>query len=172
VQSKREHRIIGIGGASTSGKSTLAESIETFFAGRNPVTLHQDEFCFPEEQLPRINGRLDWERPEAVDFDKTIRTVEDARKQTGFIIHEGYMAFCSKELNELYTHCIFLEIDKETFLQRKKKDTRWGDEPDWYVEHIWESYLLYGQPPDKLDKLLVIKSINPIELRRIISFLD
>ena len=41
---------------------------------------------------------------------------------------------------------IFLEISKRLFIERKREDLRWGLEPDWYIEHIWEAYLRYGRP--------------------------
>ena len=37
------------------------------------------------------------------------------------------------------------DIPKELFLKRKALDKRWGEFPEWYMEHIWQSYLVYGK---------------------------
>jgi hypothetical protein len=46
---------------------------------------------------------------------------------------------------------VFVEIPKSLFLERKIKDKRWGEFPEWYMEHIWQSYEKYGKidPSDK-----------------------
>ena len=43
----------------------------------------------------------------------------------------------------------FTNISKKTFLSRKTIDNRWGDEPDWYIEHIWENHFQYGMIPNE-----------------------
>ena len=60
-----------------------------------------------------------------------------------------------------YTHTIELAISYQTFLKRKIEDHRWGEEPDWYIQHIWESHL---QVPKwgKID--LHLSGENPFEI--------
>ena len=82
---------IGIGGISRSGKSTLAALIFQLFTvdegnpdffgkgGQTANILAQDDYVFPNEQIPIIrNGNeieIDWEIPESIDFQRYKKAV-------------------------------------------------------------------------------------------------
>ncbi len=140
--------LIGIGGASRSGKSSLALKLKDRLPQKRVLLLDVDDFVFPEADISKIRDRTDWERPESIDFDRILQTIQDNRRSYDFIVIEGILAFASKKLTSIYNYSIWLQISKEIFLKRRKKETRWGDEPDWYLEHVWKSYLQYGQYPD------------------------
>jgi hypothetical protein len=71
-------------------------------------------------------------------------------------------------MNKLYDRKLFVEIDRDTFMKRKHFDFRWGKEPDWYIEHIWESFLKYGQPPQDED-LIFIDGTKKFDVPAILS---
>ncbi len=50
--------IIGIGGASTSGKSWLATKIKSRNSDKKVKILCQDDFVLASSQLPEINGHV------------------------------------------------------------------------------------------------------------------
>jgi len=135
--------VIGIGGVCNAGKSTLARNLKSTFNHARVVSLCQDDYAFPTSILPKIHGHADWEIPQSIDF---TRYREEALRHIGtvpFVILEGIFAFHDPELNALMDLKLFLTLKKETFLERKNKDIRWGKEPAWYVEHIWNSHLEY-----------------------------
>lgn len=136
--------IIGIGGPSRSGKSSLALEMKNRLSNRKVLLLDMDDFVFSEDKIPRIKGRADWECPESVNFERMIRIMKES-KDSDFIVVEGILIFTNKELRKLLDTTIQIEISKQTFLQRRRQETRWGNEPDWYLEHVWESYLKHGQ---------------------------
>jgi uridine kinase len=151
--------IIGIGGASRSGKSTLASLIYRFYTdetsrfhregGQTAIILAQDDYVFPIDEIPKIyNGEeveIDWEIPESIDFKKYKTAILEAQKQFDFVIAEGLLNFYDEEVNSLYDKFLFVEVSKPTFLSRKAADKRWGEVPQWYIEHIWESYERLGK---------------------------
>jgi len=51
------------------------------------------------------------------------------------------MVFHDPQTVDLFDKKILVELDYRNYIQRKKKDLRWGVEPDWYIEHIWKSCL-------------------------------
>jgi uridine kinase len=132
--------IIAIGGCSRSGKTVLADRLAEYWGRDRTTILHQDEWALPENQLPMIRDHLDWEVPESIDWTGLRTEIARLDKRYPKVILEGIFAFSDPEILEMTDIFISVEIDKETFYQRKKVDLRWGREPDWYINHIWESY--------------------------------
>ncbi len=165
--------IIGIGGCSNSGKSRLAERLDNFFNVRKVKVLCQDDFVKKQDVLTTLKGHIDWEVPSTIKFEEYLNAVKKASVENDLVICEGLFAFWFGELNLLYNKKIFLEIDKATFIKRKKRDLRWGKEPDWYIEHIWQNYLKYGQykQSDKANTLFLDAS-KEININNILNFLD
>ncbi len=162
--------IIGIGGASTSGKSWLATKIKSRNPGKKVKLLCQDDFVLASSQLPHIRDHVDWEIPESINFDRYLEAVMRCYIGYDIVIAEGLMVFHDRRLVRLFDMKIFIDIVKETFFIRKVEDLRWGQEPDWYIEHIWESYLKYGTIPNDDLSYLNIKGDGIIDLERVYEF--
>lgn len=139
--------VVGIGGVSRAGKTFLAELI----AQKSPLTpvliLPQDEFVKPKSEIPLIQGHIDWENPESIDFPKYKNAITEAATYPGIVIAEGLLAFYDPGIVQLFDKIIFINLTFEEFKLRKQADLRWGKEPEWYIRHIWTSYLQYGQCP-------------------------
>lgn len=140
--------IIGIGGASRSGKTTLARMIVNYFRdnGHTAINLYQDDFVFPTTKIPMVRDKIDWERPESINFDLLKEVVDFYKTKFEVLVVDGFLAFYDEDLNNRYDQRIFVSISKETYLKRKEEDLRWGPIPRWFFDHIWESYLSYGIP--------------------------
>jgi len=137
--------IIGIGGVSRSGKSTLAEIINSIFSQDKLVIIPQDNYVFDEEEIPVIQDEIDWECPESIDFERYKVALEKASEANDVAIAEGLLAFYDEKINQLYDKKLFVSIGEKIFRERKVSDLRWGRFPDWYIDHIWDSYLKYGK---------------------------
>ena len=88
------------------------------------------------------------------------------------VIAEGLFVFYEDRLVELFDKKIFMSIKKETFLARKSVDLRWGKEPDWYMEHIWNSHQLYCQLFDKEKYTFPLSGENPVEITELLRYLN
>lgn len=139
---------IGIGGVSRSGKSTLASLLATYLSERYETVkiICQDDFVIDRNQMPTVDGRLDWDHPDSIDWQKLSNAIISAKKKYMLVIVEGILAFYKQEINSLYDLRLFLTIRKETFMERREQEKRWGKEEDWYLKHVWQSYLTYGLP--------------------------
>ena len=135
--------VIGIGGISRSGKTTLANQLGQLL---NAPVLHQDQFN--ASPLPEINGHVDWETPAAVDYPRLITAIQEAGNQSDHVIVEGILIYASPKLNSLFDKRLVLTLTENEFKRRKSRDLRWGKEPDWYIHHIWTGFIRYGYPPD------------------------
>lgn len=141
--------LIGIGGVSRSGKTALAEMLARELKAKKKLLvqiIHQDQCVIPESQLNLINGKADWEHPVSIDWPRLNLLIDKGLQSCNIVIVEGLFAFYDKAIVERMNIKIFLEISKPLFIERKREDLRWGLEPDWYIEHIWEAYLRYGRP--------------------------
>jgi uridine kinase len=139
---------IGIGGVSRAGKSTLASLLETYLEDRYSKVkiICQDDFVVEEKSMPIIDGQLDWDHPDSIDWDRLLKAVQKAKNSFDLVIVEGIFTFYKQELAQLYDLNLFLTIRKETFMERRREEERWGEEEDWYLKHVWQSYLTYGLP--------------------------
>ncbi len=163
--------IIGIGGVSNSGKSTLAKYIKDIYPTYKIRILCQDDFVKPHYELPKIFEHIDWETPDSIDFTFYKNQLISAKKNVDIVIAEGLFAFSNNMITELYDKKIFLSISKKSFLNRKKHDIRWGEEPDWYIHHIWQSYLLYGRIKPDIKDVLYLSGEIPFPEKIIKKFL-
>jgi nicotinamide/nicotinate riboside kinase len=139
--------IIGIAGVSRSGKTTLADLIQKKLIekGETAIVLHQDNFVMPESDIPKIRHRIDWECPQSIDFQQFKSEILEVKRHYKHVITEGLLNFWDDNINLLFDKKIFVKISKETFLERRNKEKRWGFEPKWFYEHVWQSHEKYGK---------------------------
>lgn len=151
---------IGIGGVSRAGKTTLAKKISDHFPDQKRVILHQDDYINAGYDIPQIQERIDWEVPESIDF---VRLKYDFRwlyENVDIVIIEGIFAFYDDQINEMYDKKIFVDLGYKNFIDRKNHDTRWGYEPQWYIEHIWDSYQKHRKEILSMKDIIIIDGKN------------
>ena len=163
--------IIGIGGCSNSGKSQLAEQIDNFYTVKRVKVLCQDDFVKRRDFLTKIKEHVDWEIPSTIKFEEYISAVKEASQKYDLVICEGLFAFWFEELNKLYDKKIILKLSEKEFKHRKHSDFRWGKEPDWYIDHIWNSYLKYGTYKLPEENALFLNAEEKIDLMKVINFI-
>jgi nicotinamide/nicotinate riboside kinase len=139
--------VIGIGGVSRSGKTSLAFLIKRIVEqrGETATVISQDDFAFEESKIPKIRHRIDWECPESIDFQRYKNEIVDKQATYQHVITEGILNFWDAETDTLFDRRLFVLIKKDIFFRRRLQEKRWGFEPKWFIEHVWKSYLTYGQ---------------------------
>ena len=164
--------VIGIGGISNSGKSLLANKIAQHFSEQSVKVLCQDDFAIPTPDIPKIKNHADWEIPDSINFDRFYNEILKVRKAFEIVIDEGLFVFYEERLNRLYDKMIYLSISKETFLERKRLDLRWGKEPEWYIEHIWNNHHKYFEKVSKRKEAFQLSGENPVDYQAVFDYLD
>lgn len=147
------HRIVAIGGCSNSGKSTLARQLSDQLPYETQIVA-MDNHVRPTEVIPRVDDRIDWEVPESIDWKGIYQIILTSKAE--IVITEGFLIFWNKSINRLFDVKIFLDIDYNTFMQRRRQETRWGSEPEWYVQHVWDSYLKFGRLQEPSDDFYIV----------------
>jgi uridine kinase len=164
--------IIAIGGISNAGKSRLAARIADYYKNQSTIILCQDNYANPTPQIPKIDGHTNWEIPESIDFDRYYQKIIDSKFHYDIIIAEGLFVYYDDRLNDLYDKCIYMTIDKDTFMERKKEDFRWGKEPEWYMEHIWGSHFNYCNEVISRRNAFQLSGRAPVNFESVIQYLE
>ena len=142
-------KIIAIGGVSRSGKSTLAQWLHQQLPGS--VMLCQDDFPNDEDSIPMVRDRTDWEHPDSIHWGNWKRAIDNFQ-DCEYLILEGLFIFRPEAA--LTPHlAIYLETDQDSFTRARKQETRWGHEPDWYIDYVWQNHFKYGLPSGDLKAL-------------------
>ena len=160
--------IIGIGGVSRSGKTSLAVLLKSKLVDAEIISI--DDYPSSQNNFTFVKNTIDWEHPSSLDFDRIIQGINFLDKNHAIVIVEGIFLFYHSELKNLIDKFIFINLQKDVFLKRKMQDDRWGHVPAWYREHIWESHLLYGVKP--LDcNIFEIDGSGDIDYKPLLDFL-
>ncbi len=124
--------IIGVCGRSCSGKSTIIKELEAKYRG-DFLHIEQDKFFKVKAD--------NWERPDALRFDRLIYSIKKLKngnsthipthrwteifdrevKPHKVIIVEGYLLFVNKELNELFDKKIWVNVSDANLIYRRTK---------------------------------------------------
>ncbi len=163
--------IIGIGGVSRAGKTSLAKKIINYFPGKKKVILHQDDYINAGFDIPQIKNRIDWEVPESIDFPRLKYDFKWLSENVDIVILEGIFAFFDEEINKMYDKKIFVDIGYKDFINRKLLDKRWGYEPLWYIYHIWENYKKHRNDIIGIKNIFIINDTNAKDENQIKRFL-
>lgn len=82
MEENRKAVIVGISGASSSGKTTLARLLRDVFP--NTFILHEDDFYKPENELPMRDGLRDWDCAGALDIPGAAKALAYIRANGSF----------------------------------------------------------------------------------------
>ncbi len=125
---------IGIAGASSLGKSTLAENLSL---AHNAKVVAQDDFYLPESELPMIEGtsRPNLDSPKSFDHERYLRALAQ-RAASDNVIGEGLYAFYAHP--EFFTHRILLCAPLELTYERRH--------PGYENDEIYQSVIKATKP--------------------------
>lgn len=158
---------IAIGGVSRSGKTFLSAMLGRYLD--NSIIIHQDTYIPPESEIPLIKDHIDWERPEAIDWISFENAIIEAGKTFKYVIVEGLFVYWDEKINQNFDKHLFITLPKPVFEKRKREDLRWGAEPDWYIEHIWQGHLKYGLLPSTIRNPLIINGEEDFNMHDILN---
>lgn len=185
--------IIGVGGGTGSGKTTLSLKLAEFLGPERVLILSQDHYYRDAGHLPaEQRAQRNFDRPEAVDFELLVRHLkqlqaglEIARPIYDFrqhvrlqgsqpvlprqvILVEGTLVFAAEELVGCFDLKLFVDADPDIrFIRRLRRDMQ---ERGRSVESIVHQYLQTVRPmhlrfvePARRRADLVISGVDAIE---------
>ncbi len=185
---KNGHYIIGVCGASCSGKSTVCERIEQSHHGlsESVIIISQDRY------YKGGNSSTNYDVPSAIDFDHLISDLSalkkgksvqapiydftkhkkkeetDLLKPTPIIIVEGILIFCVPKLRQMFDLKVFVRAKPELrLLRRMKRDVemrgRTIDEvTNRYLNDVEPSNHNYVEPAMDYADVIVVNNQHEI----------
>ncbi|XP_074111578.1 nicotinamide riboside kinase [Cotesia typhae] len=156
--------IVGIGGATCSGKTTLSKQLHEFF--KNSRLINQDSYFLPEDDprhvhIPELNHH-NWDILTSLDTSRmyadvlkilsgsnrsssgvNINCLDINKKieETRVLVLDGFLIFKDKPIAELCNLKYFLTLTKQQCWERRQK--RVYDPPDvpgYFDKVIWPEY--------------------------------
>lgn len=155
----KKYLIIGLSGATNSGKTTLTLKLKQAFSAMD--TLCQDTyFLEPDDErlkefiVPEV-GHANWEQVGAMDMEAMMRDVKTwtteseasgsfqvDRHSIPILLIEGFLIFNHSELTTYFHKKYFLTIDRETCVERRRqRHYNPPDVPGYFEKVVWPMYL-------------------------------
>lgn len=126
--------IVGIGGGTASGKSTLCARLEQVFSGWRVRAFHLDEYF--REDRPTVEApftgkpyRDDNHPANTLDLDQAAADLAEAAASGGYdlILLEGAWALSWETLREQFDLKLFVDCrSDERLVRRIRRNTAWG----------------------------------------------
>ncbi|CAH2292262.1 nicotinamide riboside kinase 2 [Pelobates cultripes] len=160
--------IIGIGGVTNGGKTTLTRRL--IAALPNCCVVHQDDFFKPPDQIEvGEDGFKQWDVITSIDMEAMVNTVtawvenpvkfarshgiagshpyeQQEDDEIQILILEGFLLYNHKPLAEMCSRRYYLTIPyEECKLRRSGRNYRVPDPPGLFDGHVWPMYLKHRQ---------------------------
>lgn len=177
VKQNNLHMIIGIGGVSRSGKTSLSRALK---AQLRPTTIivHLDDYIKesrhwdfftknPIFYLSKVHKKFDMEHPDTIDFDAFHRDIVRAAEEYDTVIAEGFLIVYDPRIKKLIDKYVHVEVSKSEFIKRRIKDFRHSNL--WYAKHVWKSFVKYGNNYAGL-KHMVVNGDVEIDVSAVLKF--
>jgi len=141
--------VIGIAGATCSGKSTFCDLLLQSLNSYKIAVIRTDKYF--KKQLPKAIAPLtkniynDYNHPDSVDYERLIKdfySITDKSSGNDIVIIEGLMVLYFQEIRERLDLKIFIELDADERLYRRivrnMKSLGWTMEEiaDYYLESV------------------------------------
>uniref|UniRef100_A0A1A8DWV9 Nicotinamide riboside kinase 1 n=1 Tax=Nothobranchius kadleci TaxID=1051664 RepID=A0A1A8DWV9_NOTKA len=176
--------VVGIGGVTNGGKSTLAKSLYEQIP--NSYIIPQDSY-FKEDCLVPVdrNGFKQYDTLDALNMNKMMTEVDSWRadplsflrqrglniksspaiKQVYVLIVEGFLIFNYRPLNELFDKRYFLEIPYDVCKRRRSsREYSPPDPPGYFDGYVWPIYQINLQEMERTTSDIVfLDGLKPKE---------
>lgn len=145
--------VVGLAGASASGKSTISEDLKKLLENNYKVhVIHMDEYYRKEAERPKISGitdgveYIDDNEPRALDLKQCYLDAQKAIGEYHVLIIEGLFSLWHEKIVALLDLKVFVDCDSdERFARRVLRNLSFGQQ----LNEITKRYVQAVQPRQK-----------------------
>jgi uridine kinase len=153
MSSSQTALVVGLGGVTNGGKTTMCRSLEHLFSSNKynlrVKSLHIDDYYRPNDDPNHIHldkfDHHDWDCLEAIDIDRFIVDLQSIRLQCDLLFVEGFLIFNVDILSEshhLFNLAYYFDLPYEECRKRRLERNYDPPDPDGYFEeHVWSAYI-------------------------------
>lgn len=105
--------IIGVCGGTRSGKSTLTKALAAEL-GCDFISL--DDYFLDPSTFPSVYGRPDYDRVEAVDWDRAMKDIQSSRDT---LIVEGFLLLTNEVIRNVLDISFYIETPEDVRIRRR-----------------------------------------------------
>jgi len=154
--------IVGIGGASCTGKTTLAKYLRGILPGS--TLIHQDDFAPPQALIPihPVYGIQDWDSPAGcMQWDRMVSFLTKVRASSGEIPEDHYSHDHLNEQKEVPVSPGVIERWKGEFQRMKEEREKEGEKVIWV---LLDGFLLYWHRGvvDQIDVRVLLRAPHDV----------
>jgi uridine kinase len=165
--------VIGICGASGTGKTTLANTLHHHFCctKKNKDVRHivRCDLCFKSRNAPMTEFGRNMEVPEAIDYGKIVQLIQESTQTITFV--EGFLLFSSHLALPYINIKIYLESEKEVCYQRRFSRKPRKDEKKFrehYDKYVWPCHVENNKHIKEIDDVFVVDCrVSPEEVAKL-----
>jgi nicotinamide/nicotinate riboside kinase len=143
--------IVGLGGVTNGGKTTMCNSLKRLFSSNkynlHVISMHLDHyFRSPDDpnhvHLPEFNHH-DWDSLNALDTNRFLNDIESNRLKCDLLLVEGFLIFnISNDNKNLFDLIYYFDLPYEECLRRRLGRNYDPPDPEGYFEgHVWHAYV-------------------------------
>uniref|UniRef100_UPI00358FEEB4 nicotinamide riboside kinase 2-like n=1 Tax=Myxine glutinosa TaxID=7769 RepID=UPI00358FEEB4 len=139
--------VVGIGGVTNGGKTTLAQRLLSAFPRCRII--HQDTFFKPPEQVAiGEHGFYQYDVLEALNMDAMVNEIQrwmntEDKECPRLLIVEGFLLYTYPPLIAVFDRRYFIQVPYEESKRRRSTRTYFPPDPSSYFDdHVWPMYKL------------------------------
>eukprot|EP00753_Platysulcus_tardus_P022468 PLAT9622.1.p1 GENE.PLAT9622.1~~PLAT9622.1.p1 ORF type:complete len:161 (+),score=38.09 PLAT9622.1:68-550(+) len=145
--------IIGISGATRSGKSTLARALSACWPEDAARVLAGDTWFDKKKIKGELGGN--WETPAGIKWDDMLQAVKDAAEELkrtaasgrGAVIVDSFLLYHDERLRKLLDVRLFVDVPREVVYSRRMETAPVTER--YFQDSLWPAYAdYYGSRDD------------------------
>ena len=160
--------VVGLGGVTNGGKTTMCRSLEQLFSSEqyklNIKSLHLDDYYRSDDDprhryLDKFN-QPDWDCLDAIDIDRFLADFDRLRFQCDFLFVEGCLIFnipMSNKNQHRFRLAYYFDLPFEECRKRRtQRDYGSPDPQDYFETHVWQAYIKAKQDAFERNQLEIV----------------
>jgi nicotinamide/nicotinate riboside kinase len=153
MSSPRSALVVGLGGVTNGGKTTMCNSLERLFSSEkyhlHVLSMHLDHyFRSPDDphhvHLDEFNHH-DWDSLTALDTDRFLLDLESNHLKYDLLFVEGFLIFnipIGSNKKELFDLMYYFDLSYDECLRRRLGRNYDPPDPQGYFQgHVWQAFI-------------------------------